>query len=146
MKSWTVQCGRAAYSAKTVIVEAETLDQAIKTAIEIANGDPDWEPLDECGATFIDAVGEGAKADPWQDVSSTIPVPDHFREGGEPALVTVTIVCGTVSHVAIENRKARVIIRDYDIEGVDFALLDTDGNGNRYRHSEWTEFTPPDGG
>jgi hypothetical protein len=145
MTLWTVQCGYAAYYANTATVEAETLDQALAKAIETANGDPNWRSLDECGATFVDAVAEGVDADPWQDFGSAIPVPDRFAERGAP-LVTVTIEGGVVQNVAIENGPARVVVRDYDTEGSDPTTLHTDANGDRYVRAEWSHPLPPQGG
>jgi hypothetical protein len=143
MKSWTVQCGYAAYYANNVTVEAETLDEALAKAVETANGNPNWRSLDECGATFVDAVAEGADADPWKDFGSAIPVPDGFAERGAPPLVTVTIEGGVVQNVAIANGPARVVVRDYDTEGSDPLLLHADENGDRYVRAEWSHPLPP---
>ena len=82
MKSWTVQCGYAAYYANTVTVEADTLDEALDRAIEEAEGTSAWTSIDYCGPTFVDAVAEGADADPWHDFTSVIPVPERFTEDG----------------------------------------------------------------
>ncbi len=86
---FTVQCGYAAYHANTVTVEAETLEEALEKAVEAANGSDAWRSLDHCGDTFVDAVCEGADADPW-DPDAALPVPSRFTERGEPPLVTVT--------------------------------------------------------
>ena len=37
MKLWTVQCSFASYDEKTVVVEAETIEQALERAIVAAN-------------------------------------------------------------------------------------------------------------
>ena len=41
-KPWTVQCGYTAYFASTLIVEAETLEEALEKAVETARTDEDW--------------------------------------------------------------------------------------------------------
>lgn len=82
MKTWTVQCGYAAYYANTVTVEAETFDDALAEAIRIANDAPHWESTDACGRTFIDAVAEGNDVDPWADYVSALDVPYRFTERG----------------------------------------------------------------
>src|SRR3546814_7047443 len=84
MTTYTVQCSYAAYHANTVEVEAESLDAALERAIERANGDPHWKALAHCGPTFVDAVAEGADADPWSGFGSALPIPDRFTEEGEP--------------------------------------------------------------
>jgi hypothetical protein len=146
MKSWTVQCGYAAYYANTVTVEADTLDEALEQAIETANDDPCWKALDHCGPTFIDAVAKGADADPWRDFSSVISVPERFTENGAPPLITVTVSGGAVQHVAIANGPARVIVCDYDTDGADPDTLRTDEHGDRYARAEWSTELPPTGG
>ena len=82
MKSWTVQCGYAAYYANTVTVEADTLEEALERAIDAAESDSSWKSIDYCGPTFVDAVAEGADADPWRDFMSAIPIPERFTEDG----------------------------------------------------------------
>lgn len=147
MTTWTVQCGYAAYYTNTVTVEADTLDDALDKAIAAANDDPSWKSLDHCGPTFIDAVAEGADADPWHDHVSVLPVPERFTERGAAVpLVTVTVVGGVVQDVTFENGPARVIVCDYDTEGADPAELDTDGNGDRYVRGDWSTEIPPSGG
>src|SRR3546814_11074081 len=84
MTTYTVLCGYAAYYANTIEVEAESLDAALEQAIERANDDPRWKALDHCGPTFVDAVAEGAGADPWSGFASALPIPDRVPEAGEP--------------------------------------------------------------
>ena len=147
MTEWTVQCGYAAYYANIVTVEADTLDDALDKAIAAANDDPSWKSLDHCSPTFIDAIAEGADADPWRDHVSAIPVPEHFTERGAVVpVITVIVVGGVVQDVTFENGPARVIVCDYDTEGTDPAELDTDGNGDRYVRGDWSTEIPPSGG
>ena len=89
MTAYTVQCGFNACHANTVTVEADTLDEALEKAIEKANDDPGWKPLDDCGPTHVHACCEGEDADPW-DRKTTLPVPARFTEQGEPPLVTLS--------------------------------------------------------
>ena len=88
-KQWTAQCSYAGYWCITVTVEAETLDKALEEAIAAANGSEGWRSSDHCGDTFVDAVCEGAYADPWAD-GAALPIPDRFTEAGEPPVVRVT--------------------------------------------------------
>ena len=88
-RPFTVQCGYAGYYANTVTVEVDSLDQALEKAIEAANESDAWRSLEHCGDTFVDAVCEGADADPWA-TDASLPVPDRFTEQGEPPIVTFT--------------------------------------------------------
>lgn len=143
MKTWTVQCGYAAYYANTVVVEAETLDAALEKAIEQANDDPCWKALDHCGPTFVDAVAEGVDADPWQGLASAIPVPDRFAEAGEPPLVTVVVRGGTVQDVAVTGGRVRVHVRDHDIEGGDPAGPEFDEGAAASARADRSPELPP---
>ena len=87
-RPFTVQCTYAGYWAHIVTVEAKTLDAALAQAIETANASDAWRALDHCGATFVDAVVEGADADPW-DPEAALPIPDRFTERGAPPVVTL---------------------------------------------------------
>ena len=88
-KPFTVQCGFAAYHANTVSVEAETLEEALEKAIEVANDDPNWKSVDHCSSTFVDAFCIGRDEDPW-DGDKSLPVPARFTERGEPPVLTLT--------------------------------------------------------
>ncbi|MBU6296601.1 MAG: hypothetical protein KGJ79_18145 [Alphaproteobacteria bacterium] len=146
MKRWTVQCTYAAYYANTVVVEADTIEQACEQAIAQANDDPCWKSLDDCGATFVDAIAEG-DADPWTDFRSSLPVPSAYCEHGTPPLVTVTVSGGVVQQVAIEGGKVRVHVCDYDTDGADpnDPELETDETGARFALADWSNDLPPDG-
>jgi hypothetical protein len=116
------------------------------TAIETANNDAAWKSIDHCGPTFIDAAVEGSDADPWRGPESALAIPAHFMERGAPALITFIMDGGVVQHVTIENQPAKVVVRDYDIEGADPAELNTDENGDRYVGTDWSNELPPAGG
>ena len=88
-RQFTVQCGFAAYHANTVSVEAETLEEALEKAIEVANQDPNWKSVDHCRPTHVDACCIGRDEDPW-DRDKSLPVPARFTERGEPPIVTLT--------------------------------------------------------
>ena len=106
-RAWTVQAGYATWYANTVTVEADTLDEALEKAIEVANEDSaGWKVLDHCGDTFVQAVGEGADVDPWGEGS--LPVPARFSEHGQPPVVTLT---GPVPPGAVRVSGGRVTIR-----------------------------------
>ena len=97
-KPWTVQCSYMSHVANTVTVEADTLEEALEKAIEAANEDPaGWKSTGHVSDSHVDAVCEGAGADPWGD--GTLPVPDRFTERGEPPVVTLT---GPVPPGAVE--------------------------------------------
>jgi hypothetical protein len=152
MTTYTVQCGYAAYYANTVQVEAENLEAALEVAIEKANDDPQWKALDHCdprcrhdlragaGRTFVDAVAEGADADPWSGFVSVLLVPDRFTEQGEPPTVTVIMEGGLVQDVIAAGGPVRVLVKDYDTEGLDPEVYDIrrDENGDAYTLTERT--------
>jgi hypothetical protein len=150
MKVWTVQCSFASYDTKTVVVEAETIEQALDRAIVAANEGDGWSSLDVCGDTFVDAVAQGDDVDPWKDFASSLPVPTRFTERGEPPFVTVTVSGGVVQDVCIEGGKARVHVRDYDVRDYDTDGADpsdpniqTDEAGDRYALADWSNERPP---
>ena len=89
MTWYTVQASYAAYHANTVSVEADTLEEALEKAIEVANADPNWKSVDHCTSTFVDAYCMGRDEDPW-DRDKSLPVPARFTERGEPPVVTLT--------------------------------------------------------
>ena len=89
MTWYTVQACYPAYHANTVSVEADTIEEALEKAIEVANDDPNWKSLDHCGPTHVDACCIGRDEDPWDDDKS-LPVPARFTERGEPPIVTLT--------------------------------------------------------
>lgn len=134
MTTYTVQCGYATYYANTVQVEADSLEAALEKAIERANDDPHWKALDHCGPTFVDAVAEGADADPWAGFASALPIPDRFTEQGEPPTVTVIMEGGLVQDVVVEGGTVHVLVKDYDTEGLDPEVHDIrrDENGDAY--------------
>lgn len=82
-QSWTVQCGFAAYYANTVVVEANSPEEACERAIDEANSSDAWKSLDHCGETFIDAIAPGADVSPWHDHNAAKAVPDRYAENGE---------------------------------------------------------------
>ena len=107
-KPWTVQCGYHAHFANTVTVEAATLDEALEKAIETANDSEAWKSTDFVGETFVDAVCEGADANPWHS-ETALPIPDRFTEEGEPPVVTVTDPARPDG--GIEVTRGRVLLR-----------------------------------
>ena len=108
-KPFTVQCGYTARFANTLTVEAETLEEALEKAIETANADDAWRSTGRLSRTFVDAVYEGASADP-RDTDAACPVPDRFTERGGPPVVTLTDP-GRPGGGAIEVSGGRVLLR-----------------------------------
>ena len=108
-KSWTVQCGHTARFANTVIVEAETLEEALEKAVEAANDDDDWRSTGDCSGIFVGAVCEGVHTDPG-DPDAAWPIPDRFTERGEPPVLTLTDPC-LPGAGAIEVSGGRVLLR-----------------------------------
>ena len=107
-RPWTVQVGYNAHHCNTVTVEADTLEEALETAVETANEDAaGWRSTDHCSNSFVDAVCEGADADPW-DRDATLPVPARFSEHGEPPVVTLA---GPVPPGAVRVAGGRVTVR-----------------------------------
>ena len=146
MKFWTVQCSFASYDAKTVVVEADTLQEAMERAIVAANQGDGWSTLDVCGDTFVDAVAKGNDVDPWTDFASSLPIPARFTERGEPPLVTVIVSGGVVQNVHIDGGKVRIHVRDYDTDGADPGdpNIRTDGAGERFALADWSNDLPPE--
>ena len=106
-RQFTVQCSYSSHHANTVTVTADTLEKALENAIEAVNEDPaGWRSTDHVSDTIVDAVCEGADADPWGD--GTLPVPDRFTERGEPPVVTLT---GPVPPGAVEVSGGRALVR-----------------------------------
>ena len=108
-KSWTVQCGYTARFADTLIVEAETLEEALDKAVETANADSERRPSGGYSRIFVDAVCEGVHTDPG-DPDAACPVPDRFTERGEPPVLTLTDP-GRPGGGAIEVSRGRVLLR-----------------------------------
>jgi hypothetical protein len=146
MKRWTVQCSFAAYDAKTVVVEADTLEEALGKAIAEANDSDGWGALGICGDIFVDAAAEGDDADPWREFESSLPIPARFTERGEPPRVVVTVSGGVVQNVEIEDGTVRVEVRDYDTDGADKTdpNIQTDEDGARFALADWSNDLPPD--
>ncbi len=106
-RPWTVQCAYMSHVANTVAVEADTLEEALEKAIEAANDDPaGWKSTGHVSDSYVDAVCEGADADPWGEAA--LPVPDRFTERGDPPVVTLT---GPVPPGAVEVSGSRVLVR-----------------------------------
>lgn len=84
MPHYVVQCGYHQHYGCVIDLEAATLEEALELAIKEAGNRSDWRPSDECGPTFVDAVGplgEPPWDGPWDDAGmSQIPVPSPFRE------------------------------------------------------------------
>ena len=134
MKRWTVQCSFAAYDAKIVVVEAETLDEALEKVIAKANESDGWFALDVSGNTFVDAAAEGDDVDPWKEFESSLPIPARFTERGEPPRVIVIVSGGVVQNVIIDGGKVHVEVHDYDTDGADPGdrLIEFDEEGAAY--------------
>ena len=89
-KQFTVRCGFASYHCATVSVEANSIEEACRAAIEQADAGERWQSSDHIGDAFVAAVAEGADAMPRSGPVSTLPVPARFTEQGEPPVVTLT--------------------------------------------------------
>ena len=104
-KPWTARCGYTAYFAGTIVVEAETLEEALEKAVETV--DADRRPSGGCRRVFVDAAWEGA--DP-RDPDAAWAVPDRFSERGEPPIITLTDP-GRADGGAVEVSRGRVLLR-----------------------------------
>jgi len=106
-RPWTVQCAYMSHVANTVLVEADSLEEALVKAIEAANEDPaGWKSTGHVSDSYVDAVCEGADTDPWGEGS--LPVPGRFSEHGEPPIVTLS---GPVPPGAVQVSGGRVTVR-----------------------------------
>ena len=106
-RPWTVQCAYMSHVANTVAIEAGSLEEALEKAIEAANDDPaGWKSTGHVSDSYVDAVCEGAAADPWGEGS--LPVPDRFSEHGEPPIVTLS---GPVPPGAVRVSGGKVTVR-----------------------------------
>ena len=90
MSAYTVQAAVAVYCYATVTVEADSIEDACRGAIDEANAGQRWKASDRFGNAFVAAIGEGADACPWSGPVSALPVPDDFSERGAPPLITIT--------------------------------------------------------
>ena len=133
-RNYTVQCGYAAYHDSVRTVEASSIEEACRLAIEEANQDSAWKSVDHVGDTFIDALAEGVDVDPWAVngcIGSALPVPEAFTEralhvpalpatpGKATALPDVTV---NVTEEILAGCKGR---SDYDDNAVAVAVRRT---------------------
>lgn len=139
---FTVQCGYAAYYARTQTVEVDTLDAALDAAITEANAHDDWSSEDVCSNTFIDAVAEGDDVDLWSDAVRQLNIPARFTERGEGPRIIIIVKNKRVESVAIGGGYARVELRDYD-RAQDDPDTQIDAEGRRYALTDWSNVIPP---
>ena len=145
MTVWTVECGCAAYDYAVVVVEADTLDEALTKAVEGAGDSSDWTSRDQCGPVHVDAVAPGRDVRPWRNGRSVLPIPDRFTEDGEPPLVVVVMDGGAIHDVTFEGRPCRVLIRDYDVESGEPEDCEPDPEGRpalTFRYGPWPDPAP----
>ena len=114
MSAYTVQAGFAVYCYATVTVEANSIEDACRAAIEEASADERWKASDHVGNAFIAAIGESADACPWSGPVSALPVPDDFSERGAPPLITIT---GSAPSGGIDVLRGTVRVRFADSAG-----------------------------
>jgi hypothetical protein len=117
MKTFTVQLSYATYYFREDVVEAETLEQALDTAVARGNDSPHWSSTDTTGNTFVDAVAEGDHFDLWADHVEQLPIPARFTEDRGGPEIVITLEGGLIQHVDIHGGTARVEVHDYDTEG-----------------------------
>ncbi len=60
----------------------------------------------------------------------------HERDATKPQVVVVTVEGGVVQHVECAEG-VRVVVRDYDTEGVEDDLLSRDEDGNECVEAVW---------
>ena len=74
VRPWTVQVGDAGFRSNTVGVEARTVDEACRLALEKANADPSgWKNVGDPSDSFIDAIASGRDVDPWNEGWKNVP-------------------------------------------------------------------------
>ena len=71
---WTVRCAWRRYEYNTVVVEAASLEHALATAIDAADGECDgWDIGKDVPVTFCDAAATGAHDAPERGECLGIP-------------------------------------------------------------------------
>lgn len=81
MQTYTVQCGYFQGRGNTVVVQAESVEQACQLAIEEANNDSaGWDDYDSVFETYIDGVVEGEHASVWDQQAKALPIPPQFSD------------------------------------------------------------------
>ena len=92
-RPFTVQCGYGSWNACTVVVEATSIEEACALAIEEANNSLEWQELDACSPTSIDAIAEGYQVDVWAEAGagSKLPIPIAFGEHAEADMLRLAL-------------------------------------------------------
>lgn len=80
MKQYTIQCGYNQGYGNTVTVEAETIEEACRKAIEQANDESSWRSYDGVGETYIERVVEGEHQSAWDDGATAVDTPPKHAE------------------------------------------------------------------
>lgn len=89
MTAWTLQLGYALHYGATVSVEAGTVEEACRLAIEEADETEAWRSTDHVSDSCVLAIVEGRDGKPWEHPVSPIPVPDEYSEHGPPPVLTL---------------------------------------------------------
>lgn len=89
MSWYTLQLAFPVYQIATVSVDADTLEEACRSAIQQAHDDDAWKASDHIGDTHVYAICEGAGTAPYTAAAQHLPIPEDFREDGTPPLVTI---------------------------------------------------------
>ena len=89
MTAYTIQLGHALYYGATVSVEAGTVEEACRRAIDEADNREAWRSTDHVSDSYVLAIVEEAGAEPSEHAVAPIPVPDAYREHGPPPVLTL---------------------------------------------------------
>ncbi len=83
MTRYAIQCMAKTYVMTTVIVEADTLEDACKKGIYASDNECDWDNVDCYGPTFVDGIVKDPSGDPLSDLcDSQVDIPVHYSEDG----------------------------------------------------------------
>ena len=89
MTRYTLQLGHAMYFGANVTVEAGTIEEACRRAIEKADETGAWRSTDDASESHVVAIEEDA-GQSYPHPFSPIPVPDEYSEHGPPPVVVLT--------------------------------------------------------
>lgn len=106
MTRYALQLGFAVYFGANVAVEADTVEEACRLAIDKADETEAWRSTDHSSDSYVIAIQED-EAPPCPHPVSPIPVPDEYSEHGPPPVVVLT---GTPPHgaIAVEGGVVRI--------------------------------------
>ena len=140
MSIYTIECAVGEYHGIRLCVEADSYDDALKTAVAKACNEGESMWFNDNGPIFVRAAVEGKDVDPWDGVLSKRAIPSRFTEQRTTPIVTVRVERGIVQNVIVENGAAHVVVHDYDMNKTDRVerLPGQDETGRQYLVTDWS--------